>query len=60
MKKLNEVEVKEEYQVKVSNRFSALRNLDDMMKLMMRNYYREFRTSATETTGCYEMKEHKL
>jgi len=29
LKKLNDVEVKEQYQVKISNRFSALENVDD-------------------------------
>jgi len=29
LKKLNDVEVKEQYQVKISNRFAALENLDD-------------------------------
>jgi hypothetical protein len=30
-KKLNNVEVKEQYQVKISNRFVALENLDDIV-----------------------------
>jgi len=29
LKKLNDVEVKEQYQVKISNRFAALENFDD-------------------------------
>jgi hypothetical protein len=29
VKKLNDVEVKQQYQVKISNRFAALENLDD-------------------------------
>jgi hypothetical protein len=29
LKKLNDVEVKEQYQVKISNRFAAVENLDD-------------------------------
>jgi hypothetical protein len=29
LKKLNDVEVKEQYQVKISNSFAALENLDD-------------------------------
>jgi hypothetical protein len=29
LKKLNEVEVKEQYQVTIKNRFSALENLED-------------------------------
>jgi hypothetical protein len=29
LKKINDAEVKEQYQVKISNRFAALKNLDD-------------------------------
>jgi hypothetical protein len=29
LKKLNDVEVREQYQVKISNRFAALENVDD-------------------------------
>jgi len=29
LKKLNDVEIKERWQVKISNRFAALENLDD-------------------------------
>jgi hypothetical protein len=29
LKKVDDVEVKQQYQVKISNRFSALENLDD-------------------------------
>jgi hypothetical protein len=31
LKKLNKAEVKEQYQVKISNRFAGLENLDDIM-----------------------------
>jgi hypothetical protein len=44
IKKLNDVEVKEEYQVKISNRFAALENLDNKMGLG--KYKREYKTSA--------------
>jgi hypothetical protein len=33
MRKLNDVEVKENYQVEISNRFVALKNLDDSMHI---------------------------
>jgi hypothetical protein len=29
LKKLNDMEVREKYQIKISNRFAALKNLDD-------------------------------
>jgi hypothetical protein len=35
LRKLNYVEVKEQYQVKISNRFAALGNLIKMMMMMM-------------------------
>jgi hypothetical protein len=33
LKKLNEVEVKEKYLIKISNRFSALENFDDDVEI---------------------------
>jgi hypothetical protein len=35
LKKLNEVEGKEEYHIKISNRFAALENLDDNVDINM-------------------------
>jgi hypothetical protein len=35
LRELNDAEVKEQYQVKMSNRFAALENLDDNMNINM-------------------------
>jgi hypothetical protein len=56
-KKLNDLEVKEKYQVKISNRFTALENLRDDDDVDNNRYQESIRDNikdtATETMGCY-------
>jgi hypothetical protein len=61
LKKLNEVEGKEQYPVEVSNRFAALEDLDAEMKTNSAwEIIRENITiSAKESLGYYEVKKHK-
>jgi hypothetical protein len=57
------VEVKERYQVKISNRFAALKNLDnnDLDINSAQKTTRENRKpSAAKSLGYCEMKQHKL
>jgi hypothetical protein len=56
LKKLNEVESKEQYQVQISNRFTPLENLDDDMETIIGN----INISAKESIGYYELRKHKL
>jgi hypothetical protein len=55
LKKLNEVEGKELYRVEISNRFAALENLDDDVRINTDNG----KISARGSPGYYEMKKHK-
>jgi hypothetical protein len=61
LKKLNEVEGKEEYRVEVSNRFSALEDLDQEMKInsAWETIRDNIKISAKEGLGYCEMKKHK-
>jgi hypothetical protein len=42
LRKLNDVDVKELYQVKISNRFAALENLDDDVDISRASEYESF------------------
>jgi hypothetical protein len=52
LKRLNDMEVKEQYQIKISNRFADLENLDDNDNLnfqqSMEKYY-DIKASTTES-----------
>jgi hypothetical protein len=61
LKKLNEVEGKEQYHVEVSNRFPALEDLDTEVEVnsaweMIRE---NIKISAKESLGYYELRKHK-
>jgi hypothetical protein len=59
--KLNDAEVKEQYQVKITNRFAALENFDDNvdMNTASENIRDNIKTSAKESLGHYELQQHK-
>jgi 50S ribosomal subunit-associated GTPase HflX len=61
LKKLHEVECKEQYRVEVSNRFAALDHLDKEVEInSARQMIREnIKISAKESLGYYELKKHK-
>jgi hypothetical protein len=61
LRKLNNGEVKKEYQVKISNRFAALENLDDNVDILsaLENIRENIEFSAKESLGQYELKQHK-
>jgi hypothetical protein len=60
LKKLNEVEGKEQYRVKISNRFSAFKNLYAEVDINRAWENREnIKISATGSPKHYELKKHK-
>jgi hypothetical protein len=57
LKKLNEVEGKEQYQVEISKRFAALENSDaDLDTNNALETIRDIKISATKNLGYYELK----
>ena len=61
LRKLNELEVKKQYQIEISNRFAALENLseDKDINKAWENIKENFKTSAKGSLGMYELKQHK-
>jgi hypothetical protein len=61
LKKLKEVEGKEQYSVEVSNRFAALEDLDTDMGIHSAwvSITENMNISATESLGYYELKNLK-
>jgi 50S ribosomal subunit-associated GTPase HflX len=59
-KKLNEVKAKEQYQVEISNRFTALHNLDDEVDInrAWETMRENIKISAKERLGYYTLKQH--
>jgi hypothetical protein len=61
LRKLNDAEVKEQYQVKITNRFAALESCDDNvdMNTAWENIRENIKTSAKQSQGNYELQQHK-
>ena len=61
LRKLNELEVKEKYQIEITNRFAALENLnvDEDINRAWENIKGNIKTSAKESLGLHELKQHK-
>jgi hypothetical protein len=61
LKKLNEVEGKEEYRVEVSNRFAALEDLDTEVEIntIWETIRENIKIPAKQSLGYYELKKHK-
>jgi hypothetical protein len=59
--KLNELEVRKQYQIVMSNRFAELENLSDSKDIITvwENVRENFKTSAKGSLGLYELKQHK-
>jgi hypothetical protein len=62
LKKLNEVEGKEQYRVEISNKFAALENLNAEVDInkTWETIKENIKISAKESLGYYELKEHTL
>jgi len=61
LRKLNEPEVREQYQIEITNRFAALENLSDDKDVnrTWENVKENIKTSAKESVGLHELKQHK-
>jgi len=59
--KLNEPEVREQYQIEITNRFAALENLkdDEDVGRSWENIKENIQTSAKESLGLHELKQNK-
>jgi hypothetical protein len=60
-RKLNELEFRKKYQIKISNSFAALENLSDSEDIngAWESTEENIKTSAQESLGLYELKQHK-
>jgi benzoyl-CoA reductase/2-hydroxyglutaryl-CoA dehydratase subunit BcrC/BadD/HgdB len=60
LRKLNELELRKQYQIKISNRFAALENLSDSEDVNRgwENVQENIKTSGKESLGLYELKQH--
>jgi hypothetical protein len=61
LRKLKELEVKEKYQIEITNRSAALENLivDEDVNRALENIKESIKTSAMESLGLHELKKHK-
>jgi 50S ribosomal subunit-associated GTPase HflX len=61
LRKLKELEVKEKHHIEITNRFAALENLivEEDVKRAWENIKESIKTSATESLGLHELKQHK-
>jgi hypothetical protein len=61
LKKLNDVEGKEQYRVRFSNRFAALKDLDAEVEVnsAWETIRENINISAKESLGYFEFKKHK-
>ena len=59
-RKLDELEVRKQYEIKISNRFAALENLSDSKDIWAwENITENVKISAKESLKLYELKQHK-
>jgi len=59
LRKLNEPEVREQYQIEITNRFAALENDDEEVNRTWENIKENIKISAKESLGLNELKQHK-
>jgi hypothetical protein len=61
LKKLNDVEGKEQFRVGVTNRFAALKDLDTEMEInsAWKTIRENIKISAKNNLGYFELKKHK-
>jgi hypothetical protein len=61
LKKLNELEIRKQYQIEITNTFAALENLsdDEDISRAWENIKENIITSAKESLDLHEMKQHK-
>ena len=61
LRKLKKLEVKENYQIEITNRFAALENLnvDEDVNRVWENIKENIKPSPKESLGLHEWKQHK-
>ena len=60
LRKLNELEVKKQYQIEITNRFPALGNIsDDDINRAWENITENIKTSAKVSIDLHELKKQK-
>jgi hypothetical protein len=59
LRKLNETEVREHYQIEIRNRFAALENLNNDINRTWENIKENIQTSAKESLGLQKLKQNK-
>jgi len=61
LRKLNDLEVRKQYQIEITNRFATLENLsdDEDINKAWENINENIKTSAKERLGLQELKQHK-
>jgi len=61
LRKLNELEVRKQYQIRISKRPAALENLNDSEDInrVSENIRENIKTSAKDSPGLHELKQHK-
>jgi len=59
--KLNELEVRKEYEMEISNRLAALENINDSddINRAWETIKKKIKTSAKESLGLHELKQHR-
>ena len=62
LRELNEPEVREQYQIEITNRFAALENLkeNEDVDRTWENITENIQTSAKESLGLHELKQNKM
>ena len=61
LRKLKDLEVKKQYQIEITNRFTALENVSDGKDInrTWENIKENIKTTAKESLGLHELKQHK-
>jgi len=61
LRELNELEVRKQYQIEITNRFAALENLSDSEDIngAWENIKETIKISAKDSLGVHELKQHK-
>jgi len=61
LRKLSELEDGKGYQIKISNRFASLGNINDSKDInrAWENIKENIKSSAKDSLGLYELKQHK-
>jgi len=61
LRNLNELEVRKQYHTEITNRFTAMENLNDEENVNMawENVKENIKTSANESLHLQELKQHK-